>query len=126
MTEKSQYTGPDRRKERQSELSQIHRRLADGDARMGGFEALLKQNTEMTQKTSATVDRIEQNTSAFVAFSNDLLGGTRFLCRCAKAVQWVADMFRKNWALIGLVVVIYAYATHQEKLLDLLFALFKA
>ena len=125
MPEKQTYSGPERRKERQAELQSIHRQLRDGEHRMGEFEELLKQNTEVTQATAESVARIEQNTSAFVAFSNDLLGGTRFLCRCARGIQWTAEMVKGNWAILGLTFAIYAYMTNQTKLFDFVISALK-
>lgn len=119
------YSGPERRKERQEELHGIHARLRAGDERMGGFEALLMENTVLTQTTAEAVARIDENTSGFIAFSQDLVAGTRFLCRCAKGVQWVAEMLRKYLMLILLLLAAYAYATNQQKLLDIIFQIAK-
>ena len=119
------YSGPERRKERQAELQSIHNRLRAGDERMGGLEKLVKANTALTQQTADTVARIDENTSGFVAFSQDLLAGTRFLCRCAKGVQWTAEMLRRYLMLILLLLAAYAYATNQQKLLEVLFQFMK-
>lgn len=112
------YIGQERRSERQSELSAIHRRLRDGDAMMTEFREGLQANTALTQQTAATVARIDENTAGFIAFSQDLVAGTKFLCRCAKGVQWLAEMIRRYWLVTGGLVAWYAYATNQTGLLD--------
>ena len=112
------YVGQERRSERQSELSAIHQRLRDGDAMMTEFREGLQANTALTQQTAATVARIDENTAGFIAFSQDLVAGTKFLCRCAKGVQWLAEMIRRYWFVTGGLVAWYAYATNQMGLLD--------
>jgi hypothetical protein len=109
---------PERRLDRQTELQAIHRQLREGEKRMGGFEALLEANTKLTQETATTVDRIDQNTASFVAFSNDLMGGTRFLCRLARGLQWSAEMVKNYWAVFAGLFAFYAYATNQFQLLN--------
>lgn len=127
------YSGPERRRERQAELQSIHARLDEGerrfqagDARMGGLEKLVEANTALTQQTADTVARIDENTSGFVAFSNDLVAGTKFLCRCARGVQWTAEMLRRYLMLILLLMAAYAYSTNQQAMLETLFKFLKA
>ena len=119
------YSGPERRSERQSELLAINRRLRDGDAMMLEFREALKANTELTMQTAQQVSIINENTSGFIAFSQDLVAGTKLLCRCAKGVQWVAEMLRKYLLLLLLLSAAWAYATNQQKLLELLFQAMK-
>ena len=121
----NQYSGPERRKARQAELSGLHDRVLAIERRQSSFDALLKINTELTQSTAETVSRIDTNTSGFIAFSQDLVAGTKFLCRCAKGVQWIAEMLRKYLLLLLLLAAAWAYATNQQKLLELLFAAMK-
>ena len=85
---------------------------------MTEFREGLQANTALTQQTAATVARIDENTAGFIAFSQDLVAGTKFLCRCAKGVQWLAEMIRRYWLVTGGLVAWYAYATNQTGLLD--------
>lgn len=119
------YKGIDRRREFQDWRARVDEQFGEGRVRMDSFETLLKSNTELTEKTSATVDRIDTNTAGFIAFSNDLVSGTKFLCRCAKGVQWAGEMVRGNWFVLLAVAVIYAYTTNQAKLLEFLVSLAK-
>ena len=112
------YTGEERRAEfADSEI--IHKRLRDGNARMDSLEEMITANTVLTKSTAESVARIEENTAAFVAFSNDLLTGTRILCRCARGVSWGIELARRNWGLLAFLTLAYAYFTNSEKLLDL-------
>lgn len=119
------YVGPERRLERQSELLGIHARLREGDSVMSEFRESLLANTELTKLTAATVSRIDENTAGFIAFSNDLVSGTKFLCRCAKGVQWAGEMVRRNWFVLFAGAAAYAYTTNQVKLLEFLVSLAK-
>ena len=119
------YAGPERRLERQSELLGIHARLREGDTVMSEFRESLRANTELTRLTAATVSRIDENTAGFIAFSNDLVSGTKFLCRCAKGVQWAGEMVRKNWFVLACFIALYAYLTNQTKLLEFIVSVSK-
>lgn len=115
------YTGPERRKD----MRHIQQRLDDGQSRMDGFEALLKQNTEITQKTAESVARIETNTAGFIEFTNELMGGAKLLCRVARGIQWGAEMIKSYWAVVCFISLVYAYATNQFNLLDRLISILK-
>ncbi|MDE2467497.1 MAG: hypothetical protein KGL35_01800 [Bradyrhizobium sp.] len=72
-------------------IAAINERLDRGDDRMTSIEQTLHRNTELTEE-------IARNTAGFVAFSDDLAAGTRFLCRVVKGIQFILkDVVEPFW-----------------------------
>lgn len=92
------------------ELTTILQRLDHGDMRMTSIEQGLTDNTTLTRQ-------IADNTAGFVAFADDLATGARFLCRCAKGIQFflrqIVDPYWKSALVVG--VAIY-WLTHDHTL----------
>ena len=109
----------DERRKLAPELVAIHARLDTGDVRMGKMETCLSENTAMTQK-------IMQNTSGLVAFSDDLASGSRFLCRIVKAVQFILkEVIDPYWKPVLVVFVVFYGLTHDQIVPDWLLGLYK-
>lgn len=101
----------DRRKPGQ-EIIAIHRRLDEGDARMASIEGALVENTALTRQ-------VVENTAGFVAFSQDLEGGTRLLCRVAKGIQFLLkDVIDPYWKPALIVFVAIYWVTNDHALPD--------
>ncbi len=118
----------------------VEKRLISNDTKMAvlgqrieSMELALQANTKMTEQTTelarltnASLQRVEENTSGFVSFQNDLMAGTKIFCRIARGVSWflkdVVDPFWKPALLVGLILY---YLTHQQTLPEIMVAILK-
>ena len=87
-------------------------RFDEGKERMDSFERMLTANSEMVRENTLLTRSISDNTAGFVAFQNDLIDGTRFLCRCARGVSWLLKTVKENVLTLILVAVIVSWALH--------------
>lgn len=85
------------------ELAAIYERLDKGDQRFAAIEEAIATNTELTRE-------IQRNTAGFVAFSEDLERGTRFLCRCAKGVDFILRRVDRYWKPVLICIVVISWA----------------
>jgi hypothetical protein len=87
------------------EIAAIEARLDANDQRTQVIEDNLKANTEATQQ-------IAENTAGMIQLYTDLAAGTRFLCRCAMAVQWVLEMVEKYYKKVLILSAIFWAISH--------------
>lgn len=76
-------------------IAQINQRLAEGEARMGRFDARQDRfESGLAENTAATM-RIETSTARLVSIMGDIESGAAAMCRVAKGVKTVMDWLQQ-------------------------------
>lgn len=95
----------------QTEIAAIKARLDEGDKEM----KVLKESLIATSQATQT---IAGNTAPLLELYTDLAAGTRFLCRCAMAVQWFLEMVEKYYKRMLILAAIVWAISHNFHLPD--------